>query len=147
MLYFKNPMASLFIRSWPLINKHFRDAQKAYKNEAGRLGIDKTMTLFVNAEYLMDDKIHQKISPDVAATFLYESSSPFCVRISFRTKHTLNFHPKIQYSDGPVKCFIVHSLSSIDSALLSHYLQSNHNFILKHSTATSRITNCAYQTP
>lgn len=113
----------------------------------GGLGIDKTMTLFVNAEYLMDDKIHQKISPDVAATFLYESSSPFCVRISFRTKHTLNFHPKIQYSDGPVKCFIVHPLNSIDSALLSHYLQSNHNFILKHSTATSRITNCAYQTP
>lgn len=113
----------------------------------GGLGIDKTMTLFVNAEYLMDDKIHQKISPDVAATFLYESSSPFCVRISFRTKHTFNFHPKIQYSDGPVKCFIVHPLSSIDSALLSHYLQSNHNFIPKHSTATSRITNCAYQTP
>lgn len=104
----------------------------------GGLGIDKTMTLFVNAEYLMDDKIHQKISPDVAATFLYESSSPLCVRISFRTKH---------YSDGPVKCFIVHPLSSIDSALLSHYLQSNHNFIPKHSTATSRITNCAYQTP
>lgn len=105
----------------------------------GGLGIDKTMTQFVNAEYLMDDKIHQKISPDVAATFLYA----FCVRVSFRTKHTLNFHPKIRYSDGPVKCFIVHSLSSIDSALL----QSNHNFILKHSTATSRITNCAYQTP
>lgn len=34
----------------------------------GGLGIDKTMTLFVNAEYLMDDKIHHKISPDVAAT-------------------------------------------------------------------------------
>lgn len=60
MLYFKNPMASLFIRSWPLINKHYRDAQKHIKMKQGGLGIDKTMTLFVKAEYLMDDIIHQK---------------------------------------------------------------------------------------
>lgn len=98
----------------------------------GGLGIDKTMTLFVKAEYLMDDIIHQKISPDVAATL--NMNPPFHFVYGFHLKRNVHWISIRKYGTPMVLLSVLLFIRSVLLILLFSVIIFNQIIILYQNT-------------